>query len=132
MQAIAPVVRLSIPPVVSTLLLALTAALPAGPAAAGDAEALFVRNCGTCHAFEEGAGRRAGPNLWGVYAAEAASVPDFPYTDALAASGLTWDEATLDRWLTDAGALVPGTIMTYRQDDPAIRQSIIEYLKTGG
>ena len=33
---------------------------------------------------------------------------------ALKDSDLTWDELTLDRWLTNPSALVPGTKMFFR------------------
>jgi cytochrome c len=42
---------------------------------------------------------------------------------------LTWDEATLDRWLTNPSALVPGTKMFFKIDDPQARADIIAYLK---
>jgi cytochrome c len=44
-------------------------------------------------------------------------------------SGLTWDEATLDRWLTNPSALVPGTKMFFKIDDAQARADVIAYLK---
>jgi cytochrome c2 len=44
-------------------------------------------------------------------------------------SGLTWDEALLDRWLSNPSALVPGTKMFFRIDDAQSRADIIAYLK---
>jgi cytochrome c len=47
---------------------------------------------------------------------------------ALKNSGLTWDPATLDRWLSNPSALVPGTKMFFKIDDVQARADIISYL----
>jgi cytochrome c2 len=39
------------------------------------------------------------------------------------------DEPTLDRWLSDPGALVPGTKMFYNVQSSQDRADIIAYLK---
>lgn len=70
-----------------------------------------------------------GPNLHGVVGRAAGAVAGFRYSAPLAASGLTWDEATLDRWLTDSAALVPGSTMPYRQANAGTRETIIQWLK---
>jgi cytochrome c len=41
---------------------------------------------------------------------------------------LTWDEATLDRWLTNPSALVPGTKMFFKLDAAQDRADVISYL----
>lgn len=75
-------------------------------------EALFGM-CRSCHTYVQGGTNMTGPNLWGTVGAKAAHVAGFNYSDALKASGLTWDMATLDRWITDPRALVDGTKMSY-------------------
>jgi cytochrome c len=46
------------------------------------------------------------------------------------ASGLTWNQATLDRYLTDPRGVVPGTKMAFGGvKDAAKRQEIIDYIK---
>ena len=62
-------------------------------------------------------------------AASAGSVADYAYSPALKSSGLTWDEATLDRWLINPSALVPGTKMFFKIDDAQSRADLIAYLK---
>jgi len=47
----------------------------------------------------------------------------------LKGAGITWDEATLDRWLVNPSALVPGTKMFFKIDDPQSRADLIAYLK---
>jgi cytochrome c len=47
----------------------------------------------------------------------------------LKASNIVWNEATLDRWLTDPRAFVPGTKMTFSLDDAQDRADVITFLK---
>jgi cytochrome c len=105
----------------------------AGRALAQDAgEEQFKKACATCHAADAAAPPRQGPNLWGVYGRPSGQMSGFKYSGALAAAQLTWDEATLDRWITNPQALVPGAVMAYRQRDEEKRKLIIGYLKTLG
>jgi cytochrome c len=57
------------------------------------------------------------------------SIEDYTYSPALKNSGLNWDKTTLDRWLTNPSALVPGTKMYFKIDDPQKRADIIAYLE---
>ena len=90
----------------------------------------FLASCGVCHTVESTAPPRQGPNLAGIFGKPAGKRDGFKYSDALAASGLVWDEATLDRWIEDAQAALPGTSMAYRQRDPEKRKLIIAFLKS--
>jgi len=45
-------------------------------------------------------------------------------------SGIVWNEENLNKWLTNAGAFIPGTNMYYMQADESVRLTIIDYLKT--
>lgn len=72
-----------------------------------------------------------GPSLFGVFGRKAATGAGYAYSDAMKASGKTWDEATLDTYLAAPMKEVPGTKMTFAgQSDPAKRKEIIEFLKT--
>jgi cytochrome c len=82
--------------------------------------------CSACHSVDE---NDLGPKHRGVFGRRAASVADYSYSAALKASGLTWDEFTLDRWLTNPSQLVPGTKMYYKIDDAQSRADVIAYLK---
>ncbi len=95
-------------------------------------EAQFKKTCWGCHSVDPNAGPRQGPNLHGVYGRASGQIAGYKYSDALAGAHLTWDEATLDRWLTNPAVLVPGTVMMYRQADPEKRKLIISYLKSLG
>jgi cytochrome c len=86
--------------------------------------------CASCHAVKPGQ-NGIGPSLAGVFGRKAGTGTGFEYSPALKSSGLTWDEASLDKWLTNPMGMVPGTRMTYAgQGDAAKRQELIAYLKT--
>lgn len=90
----------------------------------------FAR-CSNCHVVEAGAGSTAGPTLYGVVGRVAGSLEGYPYTDALAASEITWDEANLDRYLADPDGTVPGSEMQVGTvNDAETRAAIIAYLAT--
>lgn len=104
-------------------------------AAEGDPErgARSFRQCIACHSVRPGR-HLTGPSLAGVVGRQAGGVEGFGrYSEALLSSGLEWDRETLDRWLADPGALVPGTSMRIRPvADAAMRQDIIAFLETLG
>ena len=105
------------------------AAPSSAPAASGPTAPAAFGQCASCHAVVPGK-QGVGPSLAGVYGTRAAEVPGFSFSPALKASGLTWDDATLDKWLAGPMRLVPGTRMTYAgQSDPAKRAELIAYLK---
>ena len=99
------------------------------PVAAAEPPKAFAR-CAVCHNAAKGAGDKLGPNLWGTYGHKMGQ-GSFAFSDALKNSGLTMDEATLDQWLENPRALVPGNRMSFPGlKDPAKRKEIIDYLKT--
>src|ERR1700749_767779 len=105
----------------------------AGAAKAQDATAgaaVFKTQCSICHSVTEGK-NLVGPSLFGVVGRKAGEVPGFHYSPANKESGLTWDAATLDRYLTDPQAVVPKTIMPYPGlKDDTKRANLIAYLST--
>jgi len=86
----------------------------------------LYQGCQACHSIED---NDLGPRHRGVVGRRAGSVEDYAYSKALKNSGLTWDEVTLDRWLINPSALVPGTKMFFKIDDAQARADIIAYLK---
>ena len=120
------------------LLIAATWAARIGPVAAQfkvptlpppDPATLFANQCGVCHSLNPADPPRQGPLLWDVFDRAAGSLPGFKYSPGFAAAGFIWDEPHLDRWLTDPQSLIPGAVMLYKQADPKIRLTIIQYLK---
>ena len=69
--------------------------------------------CAACHTLHEGDADKVGPNLYGVIGKPAGSRGAFAYSDALKNSGITWSAQTLNAWLTQPSALVPGTKMAF-------------------
>ena len=82
--------------------------------------------CAACHSIDE---NDVGPKHRGVVGRKAGVGDGYAYSAALKRSGLTWDEATLDRWLVNPSALVPGTKMFFKIDDAQARADLIAYLK---
>lgn len=104
-----------------------TAPSPEGPSLAS-APAEFSQ-CATCHAIKPGV-NAVGPSLFGVVGRKAGT-STYAYSEAMKNSGLTWDEATLDSYLTAPMKHVPGTKMTYAgMPDAAKRKAVIDFLKT--
>lgn len=94
----------------------------------------FLNSCGVCHTIEPKAEIRQGPNLATVYGRKAGTLAEFPsYSDALKKAGdggLTWNDETLDKWITSATDFVPGATMPYAQPDPDKRKLVVGYLKS--
>jgi cytochrome c len=86
----------------------------------------FGKRCTGCHALDR---IKVGPPLRRVYGRQAGQDSEFSYSDALKSTAVTWDEATLERWLTDTNSIVPENNMSFRLDDAAERADIIAYLK---
>jgi cytochrome c len=105
---------------------------PSSTARAGDAAAgktVFAK-CAVCHTTDP-AKKGIGPTLFGVVGRPSASVQGFSYSEAMKAANKTWDETTLDVYLKDPKALVPGTKMVFaglpKAED---RANVIAYLAT--
>ncbi len=87
---------------------------------------LFDRRCGGCHSLDND---REGPRLRSVYGRKAGTVPSFKYSDALAKSGVTWDDSSLDKWLTDPDKFIPDADMDFHLEKADERADVIAYLK---
>jgi cytochrome c len=88
---------------------------------------VFQDHCSQCHVLS---GIGQGPSLIGVVGRKAASLPDYPYSAGLKASGLTWTAANLDLFVQAPAKLVPGTAMRAVVSDPTDRRNLIAYLAT--
>lgn len=113
-------------------LLLLTLILPPSVAAAQtmDAGQKAFQACAACHDVGEAARSKVGPPLNGVFGRGAASVQGFTYSDALRSSGIVWDDAAFQRFMTNPQAMVPGTKMAFAgiKDESAIA-ALAGYLK---
>jgi cytochrome c len=94
--------------------------------------AAAVGRCKGCHNFEEGAGNKQGPELYGVAGRPIASHEGFTYSDGMkehAAGGKTWTYEELNGFLHAPKDWVPGTKMNFPGlKDDKDRANVIAYL----
>jgi cytochrome c len=92
----------------------------------------FNNNCRTCHSVKE-SDNRLGPSLNKVIGRKAGTAPGYSnYSQGLKSSGITWDEATLDKFITNPDAVVPNNNMKPFKGvtDETARAKIIAFLKS--
>ena len=88
---------------------------------------LFDKRCAGCHSLDRD---KEGPRLAGIYGRAASAVTTFSYSEPMKKARIVWNDETLDRWLSDPEAMVPGTDMEFRLARADERKAIIEWLKT--
>ena len=121
-------------PSLTALAIGLLYLLSNAASAAGDATVgknVFANQCSSCHTIEVGK-NGFGPSLAGVYERKAGSLAGYTYSPAMVQSGLTWNEKTLDLFLTSSTKEVPGTSMPVSLPNAADRANVIAYLETLG
>jgi len=107
---------------------ALSSSARAADPAAG--KAVFSSYCSICHSVQPGK-NMVGPSLFGVIGRKTGTVPGFHYSPANLSANLTWDAATLDKYLQSPRTVIPGTTMTYGGlKDDSKRADLIAYLAT--
>jgi cytochrome c len=115
-----------------TMIAALILATTGDGGAAGDPEAggQVFRTCAACHTLEPGV-HRTGPSLAGVFGRKAGTAEGFHrYSEALRSANLVWREDTLNGFLADPQAFLPGNRMTFPGiTDAQARADVIAYLK---
>ncbi len=112
------------------LLPVIVSAVLSSPAMAGDpvrGQELYESRCIACHSPDA---NRVGPKHRGVVGRVSGTVSDYSYSRALKAAQVTWDAQSLDQWLANPQAFIPGQKMNFRVNDPADRADLIAYLKT--
>ena len=97
--------------VVALSALALAAAARADDGAVVRGEARFA-DCAACHRLEPGV-NNVGPSLHGIFSRKAGEITDFRYSPAMKRSGIVWTPETLEKFIGDPQAMVPGNRMPY-------------------
>lgn len=87
------------------------------------------RKCKACH-FVDREKNKVGPHLVGIIGRKAGSVEGFRYSKAMKASGIVWDEETIDEFLVKPKQYIPGNKMIF----PALKKEkdrldLIAYIK---
>lgn len=107
--------------------------LASGAAQAGDVKKgkKIFKRCSACHLVDKEK-HKTGPHLVNLFGREAGSLESYKkYSKAIKASGIVWDEETLDGFLTKPKAYLKGTKMAYAGlKKEADRANVIAYLKT--
>jgi cytochrome c len=100
---------------------------------AANGKELFMANtCPTCHSVtKDDSTLTVGPNLVGVVGRKAGTtVSLMGPSEGLKKYGVTWSAQTLNEFLTDPNAKVPGTAMIGILPDPQQRADVIAFLST--
>jgi len=93
---------------------------------------LFNTNaCVACHGITKEDTMKVGPSLFGVIGRKAGTGQSLlGASENLKKYGVTWSAETLDEFLIDPNAKVPGTPMVGVLADPQQRADVIAYLAT--
>jgi cytochrome c len=106
----------------------LLASTPLVRAADVDKGKAVFEQCAACHSLD-GSGDFDGPTLKGVIGRKAGALDDYRYSAAMKRSGVTWDAATLDQYVADPQAFIPGNRMAFAGiADKTQREDLIAYL----
>src|SRR5258705_1969261 len=87
------------------------------------------RACAPCHSLEPDR-NMTGPSLANLWGRKAGGLSSFErYSEALNASGIIWDDRSLDGWLTDPEGMVPDNEMPFNGiKSPQARADLLAFL----
>ena len=87
------------------------------------------KKCKACHSLNPGK-KKVGPSLHGVIGNKAGKMKGFKYSKAMKKAEITWDDASLDSYLTKPRKFLKGTRMSFaglkKKKD---RDNVIAYIK---
>lgn len=119
-------------PIKMIVALALFTGSAATPAFAQDAdkgERVF-KKCQACHALDPAEQTDKGPTLHGVFGRKAGGAEGYAYSEALKSADIVWTDETMEAFLADSQAVVPGNTMNFsglrKAED---RAAVIAYLR---
>lgn len=127
--------RMSRVAILAALLSAGTLSVAAGEKDAPKAgQVAYNNHCRTCHSAQPG-DNRLGPNLHAIVGRKAGAEKGYAaYSQAMKSADLTWDAATLEKFIADPEAVVRNNNMKPYKGipDANVRKEIIAYLKSIG
>jgi cytochrome c len=86
-------------------------------------------HCSPCHSLQP-LENLMGPSLHGLFGRPAGTAEGFRFTNAVKKSGIVWNQASLNKYLENPQALIPGNRMSFSgMADPSDRSDLIEYLQ---
>ena len=89
----------------------------------------LFEKCAACHSLEANKNTDA-PSLAGIFGRKAAAVEDYRYSGAMKRSNVVWDESTLDAFIEDPQAFIPGNRMPFDGlKGKTDREDLLAYLK---
>jgi cytochrome c len=114
--------------VVGAVIVFVVGSTPLVRAADPDKGKAVFEQCAACHSLGD-PGDYDGPMLKGVMGRKAGSLEDYRYSAAMKRSDVTWDATTIDKYVTDPQAFIPGNRMAFAGiNDKAQREDLIAYL----
>ncbi|MEP2380295.1 c-type cytochrome, partial [Parasphingorhabdus sp.] len=86
--------------------------------------------CRSCHTVKQGEPHLTGPNLHGFYDTKAGTRDGYVYSEALLASGISWNDAALDSWIEKPTTAIPGTKMVFAGiTNKEERDALVAYMR---
>lgn len=99
---------------------------------AGYGAEVYAQRCSKCHAIRPGASSLA-PPLHGLLGRRAGSAPGYAYSFKFEGSSLTWDERSLNTWLSLTTIATPDIRQRHVGLADAIeREAVVAYIKGAG
>ena len=91
---------------------------------------VIFEKCAACHSLEAGKNDDA-PTLRGIVGRKIASIEEFRYSPAMKRSDVVWTQSTLDTFLEDPQAFIPGNRMPFDGlKEKSEREDLLAYLET--